>query len=75
MSCKFNKCWGFPGGASGKESVCQCRRCRDDGSITGWGRYPGVGNGTPMQQSCLENSMGRETWLTTVHGTTKFGQD
>ena len=23
MSCKFNKCWGFPGGTSGKESACQ----------------------------------------------------
>ena len=22
--------WGFPGGASGKEPVCQCRRCRFD---------------------------------------------
>ena len=23
--------WGFPGGASGKESACQCRRCKRGG--------------------------------------------
>ena len=33
---------------------------RDTGSIPGLGRSPGVGNGTPLQYSCLENSMGRE---------------
>ena len=26
IQCKYM--WGFPGGASGKEPVCQCRRCR-----------------------------------------------
>ena len=31
---------------------------RDTGSIPGSGRSPGVGNGTPLQYSCLENSMG-----------------
>ena len=32
---------------------------RDAGSITGLGRSPGVGNGTPLQYSCLENFMDR----------------
>ena len=32
---------------------------RDTGSITGSGRSPGVGNDTPLQCSCLENSRGR----------------
>jgi len=26
------------------------------------------GNGNPLQYSCLENSMDREAWWTTVHG-------
>ena len=30
------------------------------GSIPGLGRFPGVGNGNPLQYSCLENSMDRE---------------
>ena len=29
----------------------------DMGSIPGLGRSPGVGNGNPLQCSCLENSM------------------
>ena len=40
-------------------------------SIPGSERYPGIGNGTPLQYSCLENSMGREAWQATVHGATK----
>ena len=28
----------------------------------------GEGNGNPLQYSCLENSMDRETWQATVHG-------
>ena len=30
---------------------------RDEGSIPGSGRSPGVGNGNPLQYSCLEKSM------------------
>ena len=44
---------------------------RDEGSIPGSGRSPGLGNGTPLQYPCLENSMGREAWWATVHGATK----
>ena len=40
----------------------------DSGSIPGWERSPGVGNGNPLQYSCLENSMSRGTWWATVHG-------
>ena len=28
-------------------------------------------NGTPLQYSCLENSMDRGAWWATVHGVTK----
>ena len=33
---------------------------RDTGSIPGSGRSPGVGNGNPLQYSCLENPMTEE---------------
>ena len=37
------------------------------GLTPGSGRSPGVGYGNPLQYSCLENSMNRGTWQTTVH--------
>ena len=39
--------------------------------IPGLGRSPGVGNGNPLQYSCLENSMDRGAWWATVHGVMK----
>ena len=39
---------------------------RDTGSIPGSGRSPGIGNGTSLQYSCLENSMHRGASQTTV---------
>ena len=44
---------------------------RDVGLIRGLGRYPGEGNGNPVQYSCLENSMDRGAWQATVHGVAK----
>ena len=44
---------------------------RDEGSISGLGGSPGVGNGTQFQYSCLENSMYRRVWWATVHGASK----
>ena len=44
---------------------------RDAGLISGSGRSPGVGNGNPLQDPCLENSMDRGAWWATVHGVTK----
>ena len=32
------------------------------GLIAGSGRSPGEGNGTPLQYSCLENSVGYNPW-------------
>ena len=43
--------------------------------ICGSGRYPGEGNGNPIQYSYLENPMDREAWETTVHGATRVGHD
>ena len=42
----------------------------DAGSIPGWGRSPGGGNSKPLQYSCLENPMDRETWAT-IHRVAK----
>ena len=58
----------FPGGSDGKEPACNAR---DLGLIPGLGRSPGGGNGNPLQYSCLENSMDRRVWWTTVHGVAK----
>ena len=58
---------GFPGGASGKESACQCRR-RDVGSNPGLGRPPEEGNGNPLQYPCLESSMDRGAQWAAVRG-------
>ena len=44
---------------------------RDAGSVSKSGRSPGVGNGIPLQCSCLENSMDRRAWRATVHGVAK----
>ena len=46
-------------------SVIAGEACHAD-SIPGWRRPPGVGNGNPLQYSCLENSMDRVTWWAAV---------
>ena len=51
MASFFSLPWGFPGGSGGKESACSAG---DLGSIPGLGRFPGGGNGNPLQYSCLE---------------------
>ena len=43
----------------------------DVGLIPGSGRFPGEGNGNPLQYSCLENPRDRGTWWVTVHGVAK----
>ena len=52
----------------GKESACNLG---DQGSIPGWGRFPGEGNGNLLQYSCLENFTDRGTWQATIHGAAK----
>ena len=43
----------------------------DLGSIPGLGRCPGEASGSPLQYSCLENSMDRKAWQATVNRVTK----
>ena len=45
----------------------------DLGLIPGSGRFPGGGNGNPLQYSGLENPMDRGAWWVTVHGVVKSG--
>ena len=63
---------GFPCISVGKESACNAG---DWGSSPGLGRFPGEGNGNPLQYSCLENPMDRGAWLATVHEATRVGHD
>ena len=59
---------GFPGGSDGKQSACSAGNM---GSIPGLRISSGERNGTPLQYSCLENSMdGGASWAT-VHGVAK----
>jgi len=39
--------------------------------IPGLGRFPGEGNGNPLQYSCLGNPLERGACQATVHGVTK----
>ena len=41
------------------------------GSLPGSGRSSEVGNGNPLQYSCLGNLMDRGAWRATVHGASK----
>ena len=59
---------GFLGGSDGKESACNVG---DLGLIPGLGISPGEGESYLLQYSCLENSMDRGAWWSTVHGVTK----
>ena len=40
----------------------------DMGLIPGLGKFPGEGNGNPLQHSCLGNPIDREGCWATVHG-------
>ena len=57
-----------PSGSGGKESAFNSR---DPAWIPGLGRSPGERNSYPLNYSCLENSMDRETWQVTVRGVAK----
>ena len=61
--------WGLPSGLGGKESACNAG---DLGSIPGSGKFPGEGNGYPLQYFCLENSVTRGDWQATVHRVTNI---
>ena len=59
----------LPWWLNGKESPANAG---DAGSIPVLGRFPGEGNGNPLQYSCLRNAMDRGIWWATVHGVTEL---
>ena len=62
---------GFPGDTVVKNLPANAGNAMDGGSIPGPGRSPGGGNGNPLWNSCLENSVDRRTWQATFHRVTK----
>ena len=58
--------------AQSKESACNAG---DLGSIPGLGRSPGEGNGSPLQYSCLENSITEEPGRLQFMGLQRVGHD
>ena len=64
---------GFPDGSDGKVSVYSAG---DLGSIPGLGRFPGEGNGNPLQYSCLGNPMDGGAWCRLLSmGSQRVGHD
>ena len=61
-----------PGGSEGKASACNVG---DPGSIPGLGRFPGEGNGNPLQYSCLENPTEEEPGGLQSTGSHRVGHD
>ena len=64
MSC-------IPDGAVVNNLPASAGDARDAGLMSGLERFPEVGNGNPLQYSCLENSMDTGAWWATVHGVAK----
>ena len=54
-----------------KNPLANAGDIRDSGLIPESGRFPGEGNGNPLQYSCLENPMDRGAWRATVDRVTK----
>ena len=57
---------GFPWWLRSKESACNAGDTEDAGLIPGSERFPGGGNGNPLQYSCLGNPMDRRAWRATA---------
>ena len=62
---------GFLGGAVVGNLPANAGDVGDSGSIPGSGRSPGVGNGNPLQDSCLGNLKEGGAWWATVPGVAK----
>ena len=53
---------GFPGGTVIKNLPADAGDTRDSALMPGLGRFPGGGNGNPLQYSFLGNSLDRGAW-------------
>ena len=56
---------------SGKEPA----KMQETDLNSGSGRSPEVGNGNPLQYSCLGNPMNGGAWWVIVHGLQRIGHD
>ena len=69
MVAIFSVCsFKTPSGWDSKDSTWNAG---DQGLISRSGKFPGEGNGYPLQYSCPENPMDGEAWQATVHGVAK----
>ena len=66
-----NKTKDFPGGSVVKNLPANAGDAKDLGSVPGLERSPGGGHGNPLQYSCLENPMDRESWWSMIHRVAK----
>ena len=64
-------CVAFPGGSVVNNPPANAE---DVSSIPGSERFPGEGNGSPLQYSSLEKPMDRGVWRVIVHGVKKKSQ-
>ena len=64
--------WGFYGGSSVNNPPANAG---DMSSIPGLRRFPGEGNGNPLQYSGLGNPIDRGAWQAIVHGVVKVRHD
>ena len=68
---EYESPWGFPGGSVVRKPPTNVGATGDASLTPGLGRFPGGGNGNPLQYSCLGNPTDREAWWALVHGVTK----
>ena len=68
-------CHGFAGGSVVKNLPASARDTGDMNLIPRSGRSPGGGNGNPVQQSWLDNSVGRGAGWAEVSGVARVGRD
>ena len=54
----------FPDGSVVKNTTANSGNM---GSVPGWGKSPGEGNGNPLQYSCLGNPIDRGAWWARVY--------
>ena len=64
--------WGFPGGTSGKEPTCQCRKCKREMWVQSLGQEEPLEEGMATHSSILawRIPMNRGDKWATVHGAT-----
>ena len=71
VKAKLWQCCVLPRWQGVKEFICQTGYTEYTSSISGLESSPRIGNGNPLQCSCLENLMDRGAWQATVCGVAK----